>query len=121
MNMDKRGTPKCESDLWVLNFLRCYSDAIVTSGENLRAETDPFLPSQPAEVGLDPDIYFKKPKPVAILTNKPHTIVKRPLFGHDAYKKIILTGVVDAENIGHNDVVVKEIKNLNLRLAIDYL
>lgn len=38
LNIGEESTPKCAADLWVLNFLRCYSDCIVTTGQILRKE-----------------------------------------------------------------------------------
>ncbi len=69
INVGEKGAPRCLSDLWVLNFLRCYSDCIITTGQILRKEPHAFNPKVVEMLGFDPNVYFKKPKPVAIMTN----------------------------------------------------
>ena len=65
------GAPYCPQDFFALQFLRTYSDCIVTTGKILRKEPDCFDTSVIRTMGLDPRIYFEKDgvKPVAILTN----------------------------------------------------
>jgi hypothetical protein len=41
----------------------------VTTGQILRKEPDAFRDVVPQMLGFDPKLYFKKPKPVCILTN----------------------------------------------------
>ncbi len=69
INVGEQGSPRCKEDLWLLHFLRCYSDCIVTTGQILRKEPDAFRAVVPQMLGFDPKLYFKKPKPVCILTN----------------------------------------------------
>ena len=62
-------SPKCKQDFWMLNFLRTYSDCIVTTGNILRKEPLAFHPEVPKQLGLPVETYFKKGgKPIAILT-----------------------------------------------------
>ena len=41
----ERGAPHSPDDFWMLQFLRTYSDCIVTTGKILRKEPDAFDPS----------------------------------------------------------------------------
>ena len=63
------GSPSNLHDFWVLHFLRTYADCIVTTGMNLRKEPNAFNPNAITQLGFDPKVFFKTPKPVAILTN----------------------------------------------------
>lgn len=42
INIGEKGTPKCDDDFWLLHFLRCYSDCIITTGQILRKEPHAF-------------------------------------------------------------------------------
>jgi len=42
INVGEPGSPHCREDLWLLHFLRCYSDCIITTGAILRKERDTF-------------------------------------------------------------------------------
>jgi len=42
INVGERGSPRCKEDFWLLHFLRCYSDCIVTTGAILRKEQDAY-------------------------------------------------------------------------------
>ena len=53
----------------MLHFLRTYCDCIVTSGGILRAEVGAYDASLVEHLGFDPQVFFEKPKPLAIMTN----------------------------------------------------
>lgn len=48
----REDSPKCEQDWWSLNFLRTYSDCIVTSGKILREEPHSFHQSYITDNGV---------------------------------------------------------------------
>lgn len=63
------GAPYCPKDHWVLQFLRTYSDCIVTTGSILRKEPNAFDNSLITSMDFDPHVFFERPKPLAVMTN----------------------------------------------------
>lgn len=124
-----KNSPKCLADLWVLNFLRCYSDCILTTGQILRQEPLAFHPEQPKALGFDPKVFFEKPKPVCVMTN---TLNKQftdsnLLYHETKYRKLVLTKPQTLQRFEMLDsqlppqVEMKAIEDLNMRRAIKYL
>ena len=132
------GAPYCPSDFFLLQFLRTYSDCIVTTGQILRKEPDCFDTSVIGTIGLKPRVYFEKDgvKPVAIMTNSqigenlPE--VGNQLYANPRFKKHILTkpGLLkhmveknpDLLSIyAQHKIDVAGIDGLNLREAIKHL
>ena len=58
LNIGEPGTPRCNEDFWLLNFLRCYSDCILTTGQILRKEPYCFEMGQIKELDFKEDVYF---------------------------------------------------------------
>ena len=119
----------------MLQFLRTYSDCIVTTGQILRKEPEAFDPRAVKTMGFDPKIYFEKPKPVAVLTNTLNANlmqVGNRLYADKNYKKHILTKPQSFERFKEFDqsalaefskfnTSVSSVEGLNLRKGIEYL
>ena len=58
--MINESSPKCKEDWWSVNFVRTYSDCILTSGKILRNEPNSYHPDIPASLGFPTDIYFNE-------------------------------------------------------------
>ena len=94
INVGESGSPRCKEDFWLLNFLRCYSDCIVTTGAILRKEPEAFNPNIPSMLGFDKNVYFKnKQKPLCILTNtlNKNFTHSNSVYEDSSFKKIVLT------------------------------
>jgi hypothetical protein len=53
-------SPKSKHDFWMLNFLRCYTDCVLTTGKILRNEPLCFHPDVPGRLGLPNEVYFRQ-------------------------------------------------------------
>ena len=81
-------------DFWVLQFLRTYSDCIVTTGKILRKEPDAFDTKMLKPFEFDPNVYFEQPKPLAVLTNTLNTNLMEAgnkVYADKRFKKHLLT------------------------------
>ena len=103
ININKH-SPKSYHDFWTLNFLRTYSDCIVTTGKILRNEPQAFNPHVVRELKFPLNVYYGGRnkntndyigKPVAILTNSLkqnfHQDTLNPIYSEKLYKKHIIT------------------------------
>ena len=88
------GAPYCPVDFWILQFLRTYSDCIITTGKILRKEPDAFDTKVLKAFELNPEVYFENSKPLAILTNtlnKNLMEVGNKVYADTKYRKHLLT------------------------------
>lgn len=125
----------CPADFWMLQFLRTFSDCIVTTGKILRKEPDCFEPRVIKAMGFDPKIYFEKEKPVAILTNTLNANlmeVGNRLYADTHFKKHILTKPQTLERLtefdpeavaefARHNTSLDPVSDINLRTGLDYL
>ena len=119
----------------MLHFLRTYSDCILTTGSILRKEPGAYEPSLVEQMGFDLQVFFDKPKPLAIMTNQlsENLIETHKAYTDLRYRKHVLSSdtIVDSflrQFPGINEqfkqranTTVEGVQGLNLRTAIDYV
>lgn len=125
-------SPRCLDDFWVLNFLRCYSDCIVTTGQILRDEPYAFDPSLAEKLKLPKAVYFKDQKTVCVLTNKlsNNILDSNPLlYQNKKLKKIILSNSAALKRFQEfgstsqfpSHISSHGLENLSLRSGLQFL
>ena len=131
----KPGAPCSLDDLWLLYFLRTFSDCIITTGKILRDEPEAFNPAPIHKFKIKPNVFFEKSKPVAILSNSlSENILEHgnALYNDRRFQKHLLSKPNNVERLlehspkveepwKHHNISLEPVQDLNLRKAISHL
>ena len=113
--------PRCAADFWMLNYLRCYTDCIMTTGAILRLEQSCFDKNLPQILGFDPQVYFQKPKPLCVMTNRLENLMEsNPVYKEPCYSKLVLTSPKSYIE-GSDGIEIKAVPDLNLCSALSFV